>query len=378
RVDREYYINDVGNQMNNLGRAAWLRYKELLKQEVVFPDDLYQGAYLYDIAKDIILKHGKKFLDMAENEAVPFFMEYVSTTILKGIQDDLASFGVTFDSWFSEKQLFDNGTVQRSLEAYREKKYAYEKDGALWFGTEKYGDEKDRVIIRDDGRTTYFASDISYHEDKLKRGYQHLIDIWGADHHGYVPRVRAALEALGLPHDAFNVILVQMVNLLREGVPVAMSTRAGEFVTLKEVIDEVGSDAARFLFLTRRSDAQLDFDLEVAKKQSDENPVYYVQYAHARICSIISVAAERGLALPAWEDVAVDRLSEPEDLDLVKQLSRFPETVAGSALAYEPHRIATFLMDLVGRFHSYYNKHRVITDDADLSRARLFLISSIR
>ncbi|MCP4716040.1 MAG: arginine--tRNA ligase, partial [Deltaproteobacteria bacterium] len=234
------------------------------------------------------------------------------------------------------------------------------------------------VIIRDDGRTTYFASDISYHEDKLKRGYQHLIDIWGADHHGYVPRVRAALEALGLPHDAFNVILVQMVNLLREGVPVAMSTRAGEFVTLKEVIDEVGSDAARFLFLTRRSDAQLDFDLEVAKKQSDENPVYYVQYAHARICSIISVAAERGLALPAWEDVAVDRLSEPEDLDLVKQLSRFPETVAGSAQAYEPHRIATFLMDLVGRFHSYYNKHRVITDDADLSRARLFLISSIR
>ena len=377
-VSREYYINDVGNQMNNLGRATYLRYLELQGREQVFPDDLYQGAYLYDVAREIIDQEGDRFLSEAEADAVPFFTRFASNTILQGIKVDLQAFGVEFDTWFSESQLFERGEVQAALEQFRSEGLAYEQDGALWFAASRYDDEKDRVVIKEDGKTTYFASDIAYHRDKVQRGFTHMIDIWGADHHGYIPRMRACLSALGIAEDAFSVILVQMVNLLREGTPVAMSTRSGEFVTLREVIDEVGSDAARFSFLTRRSDAQLDFDLEVVKKQSDENPVYYVQYAHARICSIIRVAAEKDIDLPGYRDIDAALLTADEELDLIKKLSQFTATISGSARAREPHRVAVYLMELVGQFHSYYNKHRVVTDDQALSSARLHLMNCIK
>ena len=377
-VEREYYINDIGNQMQNLGKAVYIRYLQLLKKDIAFPDDLYKGEYIFDVAKEVILKHGNKFLETAEEDAINFFWPYAADKILKSIENDLQAFGIKFDTWFSEKKLFDSGKVQSAIEHFKSTGLAYENEGALWFKTTDFGDEKDRVIIRDDGRTTYFASDIAYHKDKYERGFNNVIDVWGADHHGYIPRIRAVLEASGISNDDFNVILIQMVNLLRDGRPVAMSTRGGEFVTLKEVIDEVGKDSARFSFLTRRSDASLDFDLEVAKKQNDENPVYYVQYAHARISSIISFAEEKGHSLPNYADINESLLTAPEELDIIKKLSLFTNIVVGSAKNYEPHRVAIYLMELVAQFHSYYNKHRVITDDEDLSRSRLFLMSCIR
>ena len=377
-VQREYYINNVGIQMQNLGRSVYLRYRELLKKDISFPDGLYRGDYIIDIAKEVILKYGERYLEAPESEATPFFSDFAAGLILRGIQDDLQRFGVGFDNWFSEKVLFERGDVQQSLRELQDRDLAYEHDGALWFRTTRFGDEKDRVIVKEDGNTTYFASDIAYHREKFSRGFSRVIDIWGADHHGYVPRMRGVLQALGMPADAFTVILVQMVNLLRDGAPVAMSTRSGEFVTLREVIDEVGKDAARFIFLTRRSDAQLDFDLEVAKKQSDENPVYYVQYGHARICSIISFAREKNIQLPSAQDSNLSLLAAAEELDIIKKLAQFPEIVLGSAQSLEPHRISMYLMDLVGQFHSYYSKHRVISDDAEMSKARLCLINGIR
>ncbi len=378
-VVREYYINDIGNQMQNLGLSLYLRYQQLLKKEVEFPEEgLYKGEYLFDIARDLILRQADKVLQMPENEAIGLCTQFASSAILQGIEDDLELFGVTFDSWFSEKTLFDSGDVPNTLEQMKAKGLAYESEGALWFKATDFGDEKDRVMVRADGRTTYFASDIAYHKNKFQRGFQRVIDIWGADHHGYVPRLAAILKAMGLPQDALGVILVQMVNLLRDGQPVAMSTRSGEFVTLREVIEEVGSDAARFMFLTRRSDAQLDFDLEVAKKQSDENPVYYVQYAHARICSMISKAVEKGVPLGKFADINAGLLIEDEEREIIKKLAQFPELVAGSALAAEPHRVSAYLMELVGQFHSYYAKHRVVTDNQALSSARLNLMSGIK
>jgi len=377
-VQREYYINNVGIQMQNLGKSVYLRYLQLLKQEVEFPEGLYQGEYVLDVAKEVILKHGERFVKSPEQEALPFFTDFAVPLILNGIRADLGQFGVRFDNWFSEKVLFEQGAVQRSIDELKARDLAYEHEGALWFRTTRFGDEKDRVIIKEDGNTTYFASDIAYHREKFSRGFARVIDIWGADHHGYVPRMRGVLESLGIAPERFSVILVQMVNLLRGGVPVAMSTRSGEFVTLKEVIEEVGTDAARFMFLTRRSDAQLDFDLEVAKKQSDENPVYYVQYGHARICSIIAFARDKDIALPAFHDINPSLLTTAEEIGLIKKLAQFPELVLGSAQACEPHRISMYLMELVGMFHSYYGKHRVITENQDMNRARLFLINGIR
>ncbi len=377
-VEREYYINDVGNQMQNLGRSVYLRYLQLLKHDLEFPDDLYKGDYVFDVAREVILKHGNKFETAAESDAIAFFTEFASTYILTGIQKDLDLFGVHFTTWYSEKNLFETGTVQRSIEYFKQEGLAYEKDGALWFRASQFGDEKDRVMVKEGGSTTYFASDIAYHQDKFKRGFSKAIDIWGADHHGYVPRIRSVLQALDVPQKSFRVILIQMVNLLRDGKPVAMTTRGGEFVTLREVLDEVGKDAARFIFLTRRSDAQLDFDLNVAKKQSDENPVYYVQYAHARICSIISFAGEKGFSVPRFQEIDAGLLSTEEERDMLKKLSQFPEVVAGSARAFEPHRLTTYLQELVAQFHSYYNKHRVITAKHDLSMARLYLMNCIK
>lgn len=377
-VQREYYINDSGRQIQTLGRSVFLRYRELFGKSAPFPEDCYQGDYIRDIAVQIKEQQGDGLLYREEDEAVMQCARTAAGGIMEGIRKDLALFGVSFDEWFSEQSLYDAGEVDRILAESRERGIIYEKDGALWFKTSDLGDEKDRVVVRQNGQTTYFASDIAYHEDKYRRGFQRVIDVWGADHHGYIPRMQAAIEACGHKRNQFQVILVQLVNLLRGGQPVAMSTRAGEFVTLRDVIDEVGKDAARFIFLTRHYESPLDFDLEVAKQQTNENPVYYVQYVHARISSIIRKAVENGMADVQWDETAIARLVELEEIQLIKTLARYPETVAASAEKLEPHRITFFLMNLAAAFHAYYNKHRVLSEDPVLSRGRLVLVESIR
>lgn len=373
-VVREYYINDAGNQMDTLGKSVYLRYCELLGKTIEFPADCYQGDYIRDIARDLVTKFGSRYLDVTDKEAIPVFAKIGGDIILDGIKDDLADFGVVHDTWFSEQTLFDSGKVAEAISLMRERGHIYEEEGALWFRTTDFGDDKDRVVVRGNGVTTYFASDIAYHRDKYDRGFDWAINVWGADHHGYVPRLKAIVEGLGRDPDDLKIILVQLVSLLRNGEPVAMSTRSGEFVTLKEVVDEVGRDAARFFFLMRRSDSQLDFDLELAKRQSTENPVYYVQYAHARICSIFETAIEKGLVPEDFAATPLTKLEAAEELALIKFLGKFPETVEGSALNFEPHRITYYLQELAGLFHSFYNRHRVIGEDQELSAARLLLL----
>ncbi|MGB8426171.1 MAG: arginine--tRNA ligase, partial [Desulfobacterales bacterium] len=375
---REYYINDSGRQIQTLGRSVFLRYRALFGQNDPFPEECYQGDYIRDIAARVRERQGDALLRCEENEAVMACARTAAGEIMAGIREDLALFGVSFDEWFSEQSLYDSGAVERILAESRKTGTIYEKDGAQWFRTSDFGDEKDRVVVRQNGQTTYFASDIAYHENKYRRGFKRVIDVWGADHHGYIPRLQAAIEAGGHERSQFQVILVQLVNLLRGGQPVAMSTRAGEFVTLRDVIDEVGKDAARFIFLTRHYESPLDFDLEVAKQQTNENPVYYVQYVHARISSIIRKAAENGLADAGLNETAVARLLEPEEILLIKTLAQYPATVALSAEKLEPHRITFFLMNLAAAFHAYYNKHRVLSEDPVLSCGRLCLVESIR
>ena len=373
-VNREYYINDAGNQMDTLGRSVYLRYCELLGKSIEFPENCYQGDYIKDIARDLVTKFGSRYLEAPEEESIPVFSRLGGDIILQGIKQDLEDFGVVHNSWFSEQTLFDSGKVAEAITEMQQKGYIYENDGALWFRTTDFGDDKDRVVVRGNGVTTYFASDIAYHKEKYERGYDWVIDVWGADHHGYVPRLKGIVQGLGRNADDLKIILVQLVSLLRDGVPVAMSTRSGEFVTLKEVVDEVGRDAARYFFLMRRSDSQLDFDLELAKRQSTENPVYYVQYAHARICSIFETVTERGLVPKDFTKIPLDKLDSSEEMSLIKLLGQFPEVVEGSALNFEPHRITYYLQELAGLFHSFYNKHRVIGEDPELSAARLLLL----
>jgi arginyl-tRNA synthetase len=373
-VTREYYINDAGNQMDTLGRSVYIRYCELLGKNLEFPENCYQGDYIKDIARDLITKFGSRYLETAEAESIPVFAKLGGDIILQGIKQDLESFGVRHNTWFSEQTLFDSGKVTEAITYMQQNGYIYENDGALWFRTTDFGDDKDRVVVRGNGVTTYFASDIAYHKEKYERGFDWVIDVWGADHHGYVPRLKGIVQGLGRNADDLKIILVQLVSLLRDGVPVAMSTRSGEFVTLKEVVDEVGRDAARYFFLMRRSDSQLDFDLELAKRQSTENPVYYVQYAHARICSIFETVTERGLVPKDFQKIPLDKLDSSEEMSLIKLLGQFPEVVEGSALNFEPHRITYYLQELAGLFHSFYNKHRVIGEDPELSAARLLLL----
>lgn len=376
-VSREYYINDVGNQMNILGRSVFLRYRELLGQAIDFPPDYYQGDYIKEIAAEIIKARGDQFLSQDDADVIAFFTPFAAGAIMDGIGQDLKAFGVVFDRYFSERELYRDDGVAKLVQELQERDFIYRDGETLWFRTTAFGDEKDRVVIRDTGEPTYFAADIAYHRNKYLRGFDTLIDIWGADHHGYLPRVYAAVQALGREKDTLKVVLVQLVNLLRAGKPVAMSTRSGEFVTLREVVDEVGKDAARYNFLMRRSDSHLDFDLEVAKKQSNENPVYYVQYAHARICSILRMADERGLAIPRYGDVDLTLLGLPEEMLLIKQTTRYPDVVEASAATLEPHRFTFYLNELASVFHSYYNKQRVVSQEEDLSRARLFLVKAV-
>ena len=378
RVEREYYINDAGTQIETLARSVFLRYQQLLGRQVDFPETCYQGDYIQVLAGEMQEIHGDSYLNVAEEEALPLFSDYAGKRILDGIRNDLQEFGVTYDQWFSEKSLYENGAVDRVIETLKAAGHIYKKDGALWFRSTALGDEKDRVVVRANGMTTYFASDLAYHQDKYLRGLDLVIDLWGADHHGYMERMYAGVMALGKEREALRLLLVQLVNLLRKGQQVAMSTRAGEFVTLREVIAEVGRDAARFIFLTRRSDSPLDFDLELAKEKSADNPVYYVQYAHARISSITRLAEEQKLALDEKEKLDLNRLNLPEELALIKQLSLYPEVVENSARFLEPHRIPYYLTQLASAFHSYYKHHRIIQDDLALAQARFNLVQAIR
>ena len=377
-VEKEYYINDSGRQINTLGRSVFLRYKELFEADVQFPEDCYQGDYVRDLAGKVRDDNGDKLLSQGEEDAIKYCARFAAENILSEIKEDLESFGVVFDNWYSEQSLFDSGKVDRVINDFRKQNIIFEDDGALWFRTKDFGDEKNRVVVRSNGLTTYFASDIAYHQDKFDRGFERIIDVWGADHHGYIPRVSAAIEASGHTRDKFNVILIQLVNLLREGEPVSMSTRSGEFVTLRDVISEVGSDAARFIFLTRHYESALDFDLELAKKKTNDNPVYYVQYVHARISSIVRKAQERGISEIVWNDAAISGLNEPEEIQLIKIMARYPEIVRCSAEYMEPHRITYYLMNLASAFHAYYNKHRVLTDEAELTIGRLYLVLAIK
>ncbi|MCE5264888.1 MAG: arginine--tRNA ligase [Deltaproteobacteria bacterium] len=377
RVFREYYINDSGNQMNNLGKSVLLRYRELLGETVAFPEGCYRGDYIRELAAELLKRDGDRHLHEREEELIRPFTDFAAGAILDGIKEDLRLFGVVFDLYFSERELYRDDGVGKLLRELQEKDFIYPEGEALWFRTTAFGDEKDRVVIRQNGEPTYFAADIAYHRNKFQRGFETVIDIWGADHHGYIPRMSAAVQALGYDKEALKVILVQLVNLLRDGKPVAMSTRSGEFVTLHEVVAEVGKDAARYNFLMRRSDSHLDFDLELAKRQSNENPVYYVQYAHARICSILRMAAERGLAMPEPGQADAGLLKLPEEIDLIKAITRFPEVVEGAASTLEPHRLTFYLNDLAAIFHSYYNKNKVLSEDGALTAARLFLVGCV-
>jgi len=376
-VFREYYINDAGNQMNNLGKSVLFRYKELLGEDIEFPEGCYRGNYIKDLAREIVEKEGDIYRTKSQDEVIRIFTDYAAHAILDEIKEDLKAFGVVFDNYFSERTLYEDNRVAQLLAELEEKKIIYRDDGTVWFKTTDFGDEKDRVVVRKNGEPTYFAADIAYHQDKYGRGFDTIIDIWGADHHGYIPRMSACIESIGHPKDSLKIVLIQLVSLLRDGAPVAMSTRAGEFVTLKEVVDEVGKDAARYNFLMRRSDSHLEFDLELAKKQSNENPVYYVQYAHARICSILRNAGERGIEILGYDELDLRNLILPEEINLIKAITRFSEVIEGAALSLEPHRLTFYLNELAALFHSYYNKHKVLSDDEGLSRARVFLIQSI-
>jgi len=377
-VQREYYVNDAGNQIRILGRSVYLRYLEAGGRSVEFPDNHYRGEYIRDFANAARQKWGGKFESDPEEEAVEVLGLWAGALILEGIRDDLAEFGVCFDRWFSEKQLHDAGEVERILGELEERGVAYRQEGALWLATSRHGDDKDRVLVKSDGLKTYFASDIAYHLDKFARGFHQVVNVWGADHHGYVPRVKAALATVGIDPSRLHVLLVQFVALLRDGQPVSMSTRSGEFVTLRQVVEEVGRDAARFLFLTRSCDAALDFDLEVAKRQTTDNPVFYVQYAHARICSVFRQAAEAGVAVPPVAAAVLPRLVMDEERELLKLLYLYPEMVEGAALFREPHRPVYYLQELAARFHSYYNKCRFLDEDRELAGARLALAGGVR
>jgi len=379
-VQKEYYINDSGRQIRTLGTSVWLRLQQMQGKPVDFPQDCYQGDYIRDIAQDVLDTQGKGLADTDEKQGIEICARFAAGKILAGIRSDLDDFGVRFDNWFSEQSLYDSGRVQAAIKNFKEKDLIYEKDGALWFRTEKFGDEKDRVVVRNNGLTTYFASDIAYHDEKYERGFDRVIDVWGADHHGYIKRIDAAVVATGRKSEQFDVILVQLVNLLRDGNPVQMSTRAGEFVTLKDIVDEVGQDAARFMFLSRSYDSGLEFDLELAKKKSSDNPVYYVQYVHARITGILNKAKDEGLIDRTDFKVGInlEKLVTEEELKLIKQVAGFQEQVEKSAAALHPHVVFTYLMTLAAAFHAYYNQHKVIMDDKPLSLARLSLVLAVK
>jgi len=378
-VETEYYINDAGRQMRILGQSILYRCRELAGKDVTEPEDYYRGDYVKDLARELLDREGEALLAMPEDKAVEICRLYGEQEILAGIKQDLRDFRVGHDVWFPESKLFAAGAVARTFDDLRAKNLAYDKDGALWFATTNFGDDKDRVLVKSGGDLTYFASDIAYHDDKFHRGFDVVVDIWGADHHGYVPRMKACVAALGRdPETSLKVILVQLVNLLKGGEQIAMSTRAGKFETLADVVAEVGADAARFMFLSRKSDSHLDFDLDAVKEKSMDNPVYYVQYAHARVKSVFAKAAERGVACRPATPEKLARLDTAEDLELLKLLEQYPDTVAAAARTFAPHLVSFYLRDLAGQLHHYYAVIPVLTaGDEELIEARLALLGAV-
>ncbi len=393
-VDEEFYINDQGNQMNVFGNSIVVRYQQLLGQDVEMPEACYGGAYIKDIAQAIIDADGDKWLDANEDERLVDFRERGYAMMLDSVKDTLSTFGNNFDTWFSERSLFvadENGETkqQRAFDAMNEKGLLFEAEGATFFRSTDYGDDKDRVLVKANGDLTYFMSDVAYHYDKMQRGYDHLIDIWGADHHGYIQRCKAMMAAWGYP-DALEVVLGQLVNLLRDGEPVRMSKRTGEMVTFQELIDEVGVDATRYLMLSKSADQAIDFDIEVAKKQDSSNPVYYVQYAHARICSILRKAGEaRGMNVESagieeivaelgLDDIDLSPLAHESELALMRKMADFSDLVAGAARDRAPFRLTHYAQELAGLFHSFYGNCHVLGEEESVEKARLALVDSTR
>lgn len=379
-VEREYYINDAGLQVDALAKSTRSRYfaQHGMESEAPFPEDGYPGDHIDDIAVTITAQYGDSLTREPIEETLPIFKKISIEEILKMIRRDLEDFGVRFDTWFSEASLYKDDLVPRTIQKLKDTGHAYEQDGAVWFRSTSFGDDKDRVLIRNNGVPTYFTSDAAYLLNKIERGYDRLIYVWGADHHGYIPRMRSVNQALGMADDVMEFLLIQFVSLLRNGEPVAMSKRAGTYVTLREVMDEVGRDAARFSFLSRKCDSHLDFDLELAKKTSSENPVYYVQYAHARICSILRECEARSIPIPTPDDADMSLLSSDTELALAKQLAKFPEEIVKAVLSFEPHKITFWSADLAEAFHAFYNAHKILGEDDAVMRARLVLAQAAK
>ena len=376
-VQSEYYINDAGNQIDNLAASVNARYLELLGKEASFPENGYHGRDIIDTAQRIIDHHSDKYLNMSEEDRLQIFKTLALEEKLAALKEDLKAFNVSFDNWFSELTLHQAGAIQETCKVLLDNGNMFKEDGALWLKSTTYGDDKDRVVIRDNGVPTYLAADIAYHRDKMERGYDTLINIWGADHHGYICRVKAAIEALGYKGDALEVLILQMVSLYQNGELVKMSKRTGQSITLTELIEEVGTDAARFFFIMRSIDSQLDFDLDLAKSRSNENPVYYIQYAHARICSIFRQADE--VKIPYGDKtVKLELLNDAAEVALIKKLTEYPEEISYSAKERAPHRIARYAHDLAGLFHSFYNQCRIMGVDEDLAIARLALVGAVK
>jgi arginyl-tRNA synthetase len=378
KVEREFYVNDFGNQMTLFGVSVSTRYAQLFGVDEALPEEGYHGAYVTEIAQEIKDNEGDKYLSMPVGERRELFRRHAEEQVIEHIKKVLGSFGVTFDVWFSERSLHETGVIDKVIERLRNSGHVYDQDGAVWLRTTDFGDDKDRVIIRENGQLTYFAADIAYHEDKFDRGFDRVINIWGADHHGYVARMKAAVEAMGIAPERLELIIGQLVNLFRDGEPLRMSKRTGEMVTFEELLDEVGPDVARYLFLTRSTDSAVDFDIELAKRQSQDNPVYYVQYAHARIASIIRKAADQGIAVPAAGAADTGLLGEEAELELIKQLLSLQETVEDAALLRAPYRLTKYAEETAAAFHSFYVQCRVISDNEDLTKARLALCQAAR
>ncbi|GEN57024.1 arginine--tRNA ligase [Halolactibacillus alkaliphilus] len=376
-VEREYYINDAGNQINNLALSVEARYMQALGEDFPMPEDGYHGKDILTIGDELKEAYGDKFVSMARDERLKFFRDYGLRFELKKLEQDLADFRVTFDHWFSETSLYDEGKIEPTLALLKEKGHTYEEDGATWFRTTAFGDDKDRVLIKNDGSYTYLTPDISYHKNKLDRGFDKLINIWGADHHGYIPRMKAAVEALGYSKDTLEVEIIQMVSLFENGEKVKMSKRTGKAVTLRELMEEVGTDAVRYFFVMRSCDAHLDFDMDLAKSQSNENPVYYVQYAHARICTLLKQAADKGFVVDTTH--VEEEIQSEKGMDLLKHIGDFEEVIAEAAANRTPHRMTSYVFDLAQLLHSYYNQEKVL-DESNKAKteARLALMAAVR
>ncbi|OXS58955.1 arginine--tRNA ligase [Cohnella sp. CIP 111063] len=377
-VRREYYINDAGNQVNNLAKSLEARYRQALGQEAEMPEDGYYGEDIVGFAKELAEEEGDRLLSLSDEERFSFFRRYGLDKELAKIKRDLARFGVRFDEWYSETSLYESGKVIEVLDALRAKGHVYDQDGAVWLASTTFGDDKDRVLVKNDGSYTYLTPDAAYHMDKYKRGYDQMINIWGADHHGYIPRMKAAMAAMGNDPDKLTVLIAQMVSLFQNGEKVKMSKRTGKAITMEDLMDEVGVDAIRYFFTMRSMDSHLDFDMDLAVSKSNENPVFYVQYAHARICSIFRQAEEQGVAVRNWTEVDLTRLTAEQELDLLRKVGELPETIAEAARIYAPHAIIRYVYELASQFHSYYKAERVITEDAEQSQARLQLLAAIR